>query len=94
MKYFPTVRCPYCNTENRITVDPEAPTYPFQVVTCDIEVGGCDLPFVVDVKITVDATPAEIVGMMLKYTEEKIAEDAYQKSLEDEALNKAYKEDI
>lgn len=94
MKYFPTVRCPYCNTENTITVDPEDHSYPFQIVVCDLENRGCDLPFVVDVKITVNAAPRAIDGIMSVYAEEKIAEDAYRKSLEEEALDKVYKEDI
>lgn len=67
MKYFPSVRCPYCNTENTITVDPEAPTYPFQIAVCELENGGCDLPFVVKVRLTVEVTEKAIDGMLLEY---------------------------
>ena len=43
-----SVRCPYCGLENIVPVDIDGCFIPKKIVTCDIDMGGCDRDFVID----------------------------------------------
>lgn len=53
--------CPYCGFENKIKIEPEF-YYPKQVVTCDIDEGGCEKDFVVDIEISIFTESLKIEG--------------------------------
>lgn len=54
------VTCPYCGQE--VTVQVTEDFHQKTVVTCDVEDGGCDRDFVVDVWVSIDAKALKIEG--------------------------------
>ena len=57
------VLCPYCGLENNVLLDIDGHYIPKQIVTCDIEKGGCDKDFVIDPRLKVTAGVYKIEGM-------------------------------
>lgn len=53
------VKCPYCEFDNKLGTDRRGG---YSFVTCDLEEGGCDKTFVVDITITRTATAKKIEG--------------------------------
>ena len=58
-----SVLCPYCGLENNVLLDIDSHYIPKQIVTCDIEKGGCDKDFVIDPRLKVTADVYKIEGM-------------------------------
>lgn len=58
-----SVRCPYCGLENIVPVDIDGRFIPKKIVTCDIDMGGCDRDFVIDPRIKVTADVYKIEGV-------------------------------
>ncbi|NLZ53985.1 MAG: hypothetical protein GX892_12735 [Thermoanaerobacteraceae bacterium] len=48
------VYCPYCGLINTYYYVIESRYIPKQIVTCDIEQGGCDRDFVIEPKVQID----------------------------------------
>jgi len=57
------VRCPYCGLENIVPLDIDSRFIPKQIVTCDIEIGGCDKDFVIDPHFEITADVYKIEGV-------------------------------
>jgi hypothetical protein len=56
---FREVICPYCKHVNRFKIGTEA-YQPPEVVTCDVDEGGCDKDFVIKVYVDVDIKTLKI----------------------------------
>lgn len=51
-----SVKCPYCEFENRYSINVSfSGLLDRQMITCDLENGGCDIPFVVTARAQVEA---------------------------------------
>lgn len=57
------VKCPYCGLENIVFLDVDSRFIPKQIVTCDVEIGGCDKDFVIDPRLKVTTDVYKIEGM-------------------------------
>lgn len=57
------VRCPYCGLENNVILNIDSRFIPKQIVTCDIDIGGCDKDFVIDPRLKVTADAYKIEGI-------------------------------
>ena len=57
------VICPYCGLENEVNLNIDSRFIPKKIVTCDIEMGGCDKDFVIDPRLKVTAGVYKIEGM-------------------------------
>jgi hypothetical protein len=57
------VRCPNCGLENIALLNVDSCFIPKQIVTCDIEIGGCDKDFVIDPHFKITADVYKIEGV-------------------------------
>jgi hypothetical protein len=49
------VLCPYCGLENEGILNIDSHYIPKKIVTCDIEMGGCDKDFVIAPRLEITA---------------------------------------
>jgi transposase-like protein len=59
------VECPYCGKINSVLVE-DGRYFQKQIVVCDLEEGGCDKDFVVETRISINATCKKIEGEFVK----------------------------
>lgn len=57
------VKCPYCGLRNIVFLNVDGRFIPKKVITCDIDMGGCDKDFVIDPQLKVTADVYKIEGM-------------------------------
>lgn len=57
------VNCPYCGLINNVILNIDSRYIPKQIVTCDIETGGCDSDFVIDPHFEITAGVYKIEGI-------------------------------
>lgn len=55
------VKCPYCGFENKVYVGEDF-YLPKKIITCDIDEGGCDKDFVIDVIKKIEIKTYKIEG--------------------------------
>lgn len=53
MKYTVKTKCPYCGHENITKLETDYAFPDKEIVTCDVEFGGCDRDYVIDPKINI-----------------------------------------
>lgn len=52
MKVYFDVECPYCSHLNHYLIENKSNMYPDKYIfTCDVEDGGCDTPFVIELAL-------------------------------------------
>lgn len=56
------VKCPYCGARQLVVTVFSTTRTARQVVTCDVETGGCDCDFVVEVRLCPETTLRRIEG--------------------------------
>ena len=49
------VRCPYCGLENEGILNIDSHYISKKIVTCDIEMGGCDKDFIINPRLEITA---------------------------------------
>ena len=57
------VRCQYCGLENEVMLNIDSRFIPKKIVTCDIEMGGCDKDFVINPHFEITADAYKIEGI-------------------------------
>ena len=57
------VICPYCGLENEVILNVDSRFIPKKIVTCDIEMGGCDKDFVIAPRLEITADVYKIEGI-------------------------------
>ncbi|HHU82590.1 MAG TPA: hypothetical protein GXZ26_06270 [Firmicutes bacterium] len=57
------VLCPYCGLENEGILNIDSHYIPKKIVTCDIEMGGCDKDFVIEPRFKITADVYKIEGV-------------------------------
>lgn len=59
MRIIEDVRCPYCGFINEVTINQ---VWDKQIVTCDVDEGGCDREFVIKAYVKADVETFKIEG--------------------------------
>ena len=63
VKLSVNVNCPYCGIINNVILNIDGRYIPKQLVTCEIEMGGCDKDFVIEPKFEITANVYKIEGI-------------------------------
>ena len=57
------IECPYCQSKQGFTPESMDVVSGRSIVLCDVDIGGCDLPFVVLWRVTLEASAHAIAGI-------------------------------